>query len=130
MVQRRGWIGAIAVGLAIVGGLARAEGPPVVSRAAEVEVVVEKDQTISMRDGVKLAVDLYRPAKGGKPVAGKFPALLTRTPYNKAGTSGEGRYYAERGYVVVANDIRGRYSSEGTWRLIADDPQDGFDVVE
>ena len=100
------------------------------SRAAEFEVVVEKDQTISMRDGVKLAVDLYRPAKGGKPVAGKFPALLTRTPYNKAGTSGEGRYYAERGYVVVANDIRGRYSSEGTWRLIADDPQDGFDVVE
>ena len=34
------------------------------------------------------------------------------------------------GYVVVANDVRGRYASEGTWRLIADDPQDGFEVVE
>ena len=45
-------------------------------------------------------------------------------------SSGEGRYYAERGYVVVANDVRGRYASEGTWRLIVDDPQDGFDVVE
>ena len=42
----------------------------------------------------------------------------------------EGRYYAERGYVVVANDVRGRYASEGTWRLIADDPEDGYDVVE
>ncbi len=128
--QRRGWIGAIAVGLAVVGGLARAEGPPVASRSAEFEVVVEKDHKISMRDGVKLAADVYRPAKGGKPVAGKFPALLTRTPYNKDGTSGEGRYYAERGYVVVANDVRGRYASEGTWRLIADDPDDGFEVVE
>ena len=128
--QRQGWIGAIAVGLAVVGGLARAEGPPVASRAAEFEVVVEKDHKISMRDGVKLAADVYRPAKGGKPVAGKFPALLTRTPYNKDGTGGEGRYYAERGYVVVANDVRGRYSSEGTWRLIADDPDDGFEVVE
>ncbi len=130
MVRRRGWIGAIAVGLAIAGGLVRAEGPPVASRAAEFEVVVEKDQKITMRDGVKLAVDLYRPAKDGKPVAGKFPALLTRTPYNKAGTAGEGRYYASRGYVVVANDVRGRYASEGTWRLIADDPEDGFEVVE
>ena len=55
---------------------------------------------------------------------------MTRTPYNKDGVGGEGRYYAERGYVVVANDVRGRYASEGTWRLIADDPQDGFDVVE
>ena len=55
---------------------------------------------------------------------------MTRTPYDKTGVGGEGRYYAERGYVVVANDVRGRYASEGTWRLIADDPQDGFDVVE
>ena len=75
-----------------------------------------------MRDGVRLAADIYRPARDGKPAAGRFPTLLTRTPYNKDGASGEGRYYAERGYVVVANDVRGRYASEGTWRLIADDP--------
>ena len=54
---------------------------------------------------------------------GRFPALLTRTPYNKDGVAGEGRYYAERGYVVVANDVRGRYASEGTWRADADDPR-------
>src|SRR5262249_20618003 len=52
------------------------------------------------------------------------------TPYDKTTSKAEGNYYAERGYVVVANDVRGRYASEGTWRLIVDDPQDGYDVVE
>ena len=56
--------------------------------------------------------------------------LLTRTPYDKSGSAGEGNYYAERGYVVVANDTRGRYASEGTWHGLADDPQDGHDIVE
>ena len=94
------------------------------------EAVVEKNVMIPMRDGVSLAADIYRPGRDGKPSPGRFPALLTRTPYNKDGTGGEGRYYAERGYVVVANDVRGRYASEGKWRMIVDDPEDGFDVVE
>ena len=55
---------------------------------------------------------------------------MTRTPYDKDGAGAEGRYYAERGYVVVANDVRGRYASEGTWRLIVDDPEDGYEIVE
>ena len=76
-----------------------------------------------MRDGVRLAADIYRPARDGKPAPGRFPTLLTRTPYDKNGVKGEGTYYAERGYIVVANDIRGRYASEGTWRLIVDDPR-------
>ncbi len=100
------------------------------ARPAEFGVVVEKNVMIPMRDGVRLAADIYRPARDGTPAPGRFPALLTRTPYNKDGVASEGRYYAERGYVVVANDVRGRYASEGTWRLIADDPADGFDVVE
>ena len=85
---------------------------------------------IPMRDGVSLAADIYRPGRDAKPSSGRFPSLLTRTPYNKDGAAGEGRYYAERGYVVVANDVRGRYGSEGLWRLIADDPEDGYAVVE
>src|SRR5271165_7201056 len=104
--------------------------PAVSHRPAEHGVVVEKNLMIPVRDGVNLAADVYRPARDGKPAPGRFPALLTRTPYNKDGVSGDGRFYAERGYVVVANDVRGRYASEGIWRLIADDPQDGFDVVE
>jgi putative CocE/NonD family hydrolase len=112
------------------GTTAQAQPPPLSARPAEYEVVAEKNVMISMRDGVRLAADVYRPARAGKPASGRFPALLTRTPYNKDGSDREGRYYAERGYVVVANDVRGRYASEGTWRLIADDPHDGFDVVE
>jgi putative CocE/NonD family hydrolase len=105
--------------------------PRAATREPEFEVIVERDVMIPMRDGIRLAADIYRPTKEGKTVEGKFPTLLTRTPYNKGdGNLAEGRYYAARGYVVVANDVRGRYGSEGTWRLIVDDPQDGFDVVE
>ena len=109
---------------------ARAQGPVATKRPAEYQVIAEKDVKIAMPDGVRLAADIYRPARDGKPADGRFPALLTRTPYDKTGAKGEGQYYAARGYVVVANDVRGRYASEGTWRLIADDPKDGFEVVE
>jgi putative CocE/NonD family hydrolase len=110
--------------------LGRAQPPQVEHRPSEYDVVIEKDIMVSVHDGTRLAVDLYRPARDGKAVEGRFPTLLTRTPYNKAGAAGEGRFYAEHGYNVVANDVRGRYASEGTWRLMADDPRDGFDVVE
>jgi uncharacterized protein len=112
------------------GSLAHAQAPRISKRSAEFEIVVEKNVMIPMRDGARLAADIYRPARGGKAASGRFPAILTRTPYNKDGSDREGRYYGERGYIVVANDVRGRYASEGTWRLIADDPQDGFEVVE
>jgi putative CocE/NonD family hydrolase len=107
-----------------------AQPPKVNPRPAEFAVIAEKNAMIPMRDGVRLAADIYRPAREGAPAPGRFPALLTRTPYDKGGTASEGRYYAERGYVVVANDVRGRYASEGIWHLVVDDPQDGFDVVE
>jgi uncharacterized protein len=108
-----------------------AQPPKVTQRPAEYDVAVEQNVMIPMRDGVRLAADLYRPARDGKPVDGKFPTVLQRTPYNKgSGNSSEGKYYAQRGYNVVLNDTRGRYASEGTWRLLIDDPQDGYDVVE
>jgi putative CocE/NonD family hydrolase len=131
MGKRRS-IGLSVVPLILLSSLpgARAEGPQVSHREAEFDVVVETDVKIPARDGTKLAADLYRPARDGKAVDGRFPALLTRTPYDKTGTAAEGRYYAKHGYVVVANDVRGRYASAGTWRLIADDPDDGYDVVE
>src|SRR5262249_58627289 len=107
-----------------------AQPPQVEDRPAEYGVAVEKDVMIPVRDGTRLAADIYRPARDGVPVAGRFPTLLTRTPYDKKGAGTEGKFYAERGYNVVANDVRGRYASQGIWRLIADDPRDGFDVVE
>ncbi|APW62443.1 CocE/NonD family hydrolase [Paludisphaera borealis] len=111
-------------------GRAQAVGPGVANRPAEYGVAVERNTMVVVHDGVRLAVDVYRPERDGKPAEGRFPTLLTRTPYDKKGVAGEGAYYAARGYVVVANDTRGRYASEGTWRGLADDPQDGYDVVE
>src|SRR4051794_37108360 len=57
--------------------------PAVSKRPAEFGVVVEKKVLIPMRDGIRLAADLYRPARDGKAAEGRFPALLTRTPYDK-----------------------------------------------
>jgi putative CocE/NonD family hydrolase len=109
---------------------AGAQPPTARTPRGEYGVAVENDVTIVVRDGTKLSADVYHPARDGQPAAGRFPTLLTRTPYNKTSNEREGTYYAERGYNVVLNDVRGRYKSEGTWRLIADDPQDGYDVVE
>ena len=120
---------ALAVSLMLSAGLVQAQ-PPVSERPPEYGVVIERNVMIPVRDGVRLAADLYRPAIEGKSAPGRFPALLTRTPYDKSGSAGEGRFYAARGYVVVANDTRGRYASEGTWNGLANDPQDGHDVVE
>jgi putative CocE/NonD family hydrolase len=108
-----------------------ADAPRVTQREPEYGVAIESNVMIPTRDGTKLAADIYRPTKDGKPMEGRLPTLLTRTPYNKGnGDSAEAKYYALRGYNVVTNDVRGRYASEGTWRLIVNDPQDGYDVVE
>lgn len=127
---RRATVGLVLFSVASAATLASESGPPVTRQEAEYEVIVEQDVQIPLRDGVNLAADIYRPARDGKPIEGRLPTLLTRTPYNKKGMAREGEYYAARGYVVVANDVRGRYASEGVWGGLADDPDDGFDVVE
>ncbi len=112
-------------------GVCPAQVPSVATRPVEFEVAVETGARIPMRDGIELVADIYRPARQGEPVAGRFPTLLTRTPYGKGdGRSAEAEYYAARGYVVVINDVRGRYASPGRFRPLADDPLDGYDTVE
>ena len=101
-----------------------------VGRDAEYDVTVESDQMVSMRDGTRLATDVYRPARDGEAVEGRFPTILTRTPYNKNGNARLGNYYAARGYVFVAQDTRGRYGSEGVWHMLTDDGPDGVDCAE
>jgi len=97
---------------------------------ARYEVIEARNVMIAMRDGVKLATDVYRPARNGQPVEGKFPAILTRTPYNKESEGpSTAEYFVPRGYVVVQQDVRGRYKSEGRWVPIRDDPNDGFDTA-
>ncbi|GEM_PF-6907562 len=93
---------------------------------AKHEVRSEKKARIPMRDGVKLAADVVRPAGEGK-----FPAILLRTPY---GREMEGRikggYFARRGYVVVAQDVRGRGESEGEWFPLKNEERDGSDTID
>ena len=78
---------------------------------------------VPMRDNVRLATDLYLPGDG------KFPAILCRTPYDKSGEKANGDYYSSHGYAYVAQDTRGRYASEGTWKFLIDDGRDGEEAV-
>ena len=75
---------------------------------------------VPARDGVRLALDIYLPAKEGVALPGAFPTILTRTPYDKAaaGQAREAQWFAARGYAVVCNDVRGRYASEGVWWMV------------
>lgn len=102
---------------------ALSQGPSTAS--APSQVIVEKNVAMKTRDGVTLYADIYRPAEEGK-----FPILLTRTPYNKDGDEEFGRKAAAQGYVVVAQDVRGRYTSEGEWYPFKHETDDGFDTVE
>jgi len=89
-------------------------------------VKVERDISAKMRDGVALRAAIYRPDADGK-----FPVLLQRTPYNKTGWSMNFAYLAAgRGYVVVIQDVRGRYASEGDWYPFIHEAEDGYDTVE
>ena len=83
------------------------------------------------RDGVRLAINLHLPARGGAPVPGRFPAIVERTPYNKDGVpSALIDYFVSRGYAVVIQDVRGRYQSEGHWFANKDDGPDGSDLLK
>src|SRR5579884_723312 len=95
------------------------------SAAAQSEVTVERGVKVPMRDGVILRADIYRPKQEGR-----FPVLLERTPYNKAGGADFGYKAAASGYVVIIQDVRGRYTSEGEWYPFRYESEDGYDTVE
>src|SRR5260370_33912511 len=81
---------------------------PAAAATESYEVTVERNVAAKMRDGVTLRADIYRP-KG----EGKYPVLLVRTPYDKTNETNVGLKAAARGYVVIAQDVRGRFTSEG-----------------
>ena len=88
-------------------------------------VKVENGLRAEMRDGVELQADVYRPETGGP-----FPVLLTRTPYDRRGGAGQARELAAHGYIVVVQDTRGRYGSEGEFYPFRHESEDGYDTVE
>jgi putative CocE/NonD family hydrolase len=89
------------------------------------QIVVEKNVAMKTRDGVTLRADIYRPAGDGS-----FPVLLTRTPYNKDNFAAFGQKGVARGFMVVAQDVRGRFASEGEWYPFKHEIDDGYDTVE
>jgi putative CocE/NonD family hydrolase len=101
-------------------------------------VVVARDVMVPMRDGVRLAMDIYRPARDGEPLPGPFPAILGRTSYGKAAdwlwVDPVANFFAPRGYVVCIQDLRGRGGSEGTGEYFhvanPKDGDDGYHTVE
>src|ERR1700676_4825322 len=98
---------------------------PIAQPSETYGITIEHGVVAAMRDGVKLSADIYRPN-----VPGKFPVLLVRTPYDKTREIEFASKAAARGYVVVAQDVRGRFQSEGDWYPFKYESQDGYDTVE
>ena len=96
------------------------------------EIVVQKNVPAEMRDGVTLMADVYRPA--GRDAVHSYPVLLTRQPYGKdlpvATTYLNPIKAAQAGYIVVVQDVRGRYASGGEWEPSVNEFEDGYDSVE
>jgi putative CocE/NonD family hydrolase len=90
-------------------------------------VTLETNVPARMRDGVVLRADILRPEG-----AGPFPAILLRTPYGKESEWRDSFAIraARSGYVVVAQDVRGRYASDGVFRPYHQEGEDGYDTVE
>lgn len=94
----------------------------------EYRVEVERNVEIEMRDGVRLRADVYMPVG-----AEKFPVLLMRLPYDKSVSEAVGymhpEWYARQGYIVVTQDVRGRYASDGEFRPFHHERLDGADTI-
>src|SRR5262249_42180945 len=91
------------------------------------KVKIEMDVQVPMRDGVTVSADIYRPD-----AAGPFPAILYRTPYsnNTEQNIAMAKWFAERGYVFLHQDVRGKYDSKGDYYPFRHEPDDGYDMDE
>jgi hypothetical protein len=110
--------------LAMISVCAFSQGAATVA-APPLQIVTEKGVAMKTRDGVTLRADIYLPA-----AEGSYPVLLTRTPYDKQLMWPIGQKGAGRGFIVVIQDVRGRYTSEGEWYPFKYEMNDGYDTVE
>lgn len=92
-------------------------------------VEISKNIMVPMRDGVRLATDVYKPVDAGD----KLPVIVMRTPYNKETYRGAivpADFFAGQGYVVLVQDTRGKFQSEGTYSVQMADTEDGYDTID
>ncbi len=79
---------------------------------------------VTMRDGVRLSANIYKPAGGGT-----HPVILRRTPYGSGDSANaDGLFFARNGYIFISQDTRGRYGSEGIFDAFRYEKQDGEDM--
>jgi predicted acyl esterase len=83
-------------------------------------VRVEVNVRVPMRDGVKLATDLYFP----QGLEGRLPAIIRKVRTEAA------RLFAGQGYVIAVQDVRGKFDSEGQFTVAANDTNDGSDTLD
>ncbi len=92
-----------------------------------VRMIEEKNVMVPMRDGVRLATDIYRPRGEGK-----YPAVVCRLPYGSDGSMYGilAKFYVRHGYIFIMQDTRGTFSSEGTYFPLVFEYDDGHDTIE
>lgn len=138
VVTRRGFVrGAVAASVLLPA--------PGHASSFDFDMILESNVRVRTRDGVYLATDVYRPASGGRAAVGKFPTLMERTPYGRNLTLHRdftatnstprtreevARTFVSKGYVVIFQDVRGRYGSEGEFIKYLTDAKDGFDTCQ
>lgn len=115
--------------------LVRRTGPPAFieeyhlwpGTVSESTYAVAVDTAVPMRarDGNMLMNLVVRPTGDGP-----FPVVLMRHPYGRHANLADGRFWAARGYIFVAQDVRGRFGSEGVFRDLVGQDADGYDAVE
>src|SRR4051812_35082098 len=94
------------------------------------DIAIERNVPVPMRDGTVLRADVYRPCE-----AGRYPVIVERVG-SELGTPCRynGAFFARHGYAFVGQNVRGRFASEGTLRLLRDDGwgehPDGYDTIE
>ena len=92
------------------------------------QITVDFDVPARMRDGTILRANVYRPVGEGQ-----WPVLLTRLPYGKDLPLGSSVMdpvqVARRGYVVIVQDTRGRFTSGGEWDPMRNEALDGVDTI-
>ena len=95
----------------------------------EYQVIREPSLMVPMRDGVHLATDVVRPD-----APGRFPVIINRGPYGKNSYLDNPNhsiwFFPRNGYVLLSQDVRGRFESEGEYNPLFQEARDGYDTVE
>ena len=100
------------------------------AQEGQFKVIRERNVMVPMRDGTRLATDVFRPD-----APGRFPALVNRGPYGKddyvASPDHSVWFFPTHGYVVLSQDCRARFQSEGDYyNPLFQEVADGYDTVE